>query len=410
MVSQGKKNEFEGRSAALRVTWLGCGANVSLAALKYGAGTLSGSSALIADAAHSLSDMLSDFVTLFVVHYARVPADEDYPYGHGRFEALGSLAVSAVLVGTAGGICWETVSTLLEYWHSGIVENSILDSGYGGLAMAACGISLVTKEMLYHATVNVGRNINSQTLIANAWHHRSDAWSSVAALAGVGGCLVGIPVLDPVSGLLVSGLVAKAGFEIAWDAAQEVTEKVQADDEVIRAVRAAAGETEGILGIHRLRSRKMGPYCLVDLHVHVHPDISVSAGHHVAERLRHRIISSEPHVSEVLVHIEPFARADFLDADIEMRPHPEVEREVRQVLAKVPEIIGVADVIVHYVPMTSSHVMTLGVSHGIHLKVDIICDEEITVREAIAIAQRAKGILQKVEGVTYVDVDLELEV
>jgi len=407
--AQMELSELEGRNAALRVTWWGFGANVGLAGLKYVAGTLACSSALIADAAHSLSDLLTDFVTLFVLHYARVPADEDHPFGHGRFEALGSLAVSAVLIGTAGGIAWDALSTLQTVLAGSGAENAVLASGYGSVALGVCAISLVTKEMLYHASARVGRRINSQTLIANAWHHRSDALSSVACLVGVGGCMVGFPLLDPMAGLVVSGMVAKTGVEIAWEAALEVTERAEADDGLLVAVRAAAATTDGVLSIHGLRARKMGPYSMVYLHVDVDPDISVSAGYHVAERLRHKILTSESNVSEVLVHIQPFARAKYQAADVSMRSHTEVEREVRQVLGSVPEIRGVADVNVGYIPMSSSHVMLRGMSHGIHLKVDIICRQDITVGAANAIASDARGILLKLEGIAYVDVNLDLD-
>lgn len=390
-----EKSENEDRIAALRVTWWGLGANVSLTGLKYGAGILSGSSALIADAAHSLSDLISDFVTLFVVQYARVPADEDHPYGHGRFEALGSLAVSGILIGTAGGAGWNALSTLLECWNSGAVENAILASGYGSVAIFACAASLITKEALYHATARVGRSINSQTLIANAWHHRSDALSSVAALVGVGGCLAGMPLLDPVSGLLVSGLVAKTGVEIGLDSAREVTEMVQEDDDTLERVKRAADATEGVMGVSKMRSRKMGPYSLVDLHVDVAAHITVSAAHHVAERLRHKIISSERHISEVLVHVEPHQEQEI---DVEMSGHDEVERQVRDVLAEVPGIRGVAHVIIHYASM------------GLSIKVDIVCDDDITIREAMLIATNAKRTLEFLPGVYAVDIDLDLDV
>eukprot|EP00440_Ansanella_granifera_P003455 gb/GFBE01003751.1/.p1 GENE.gb/GFBE01003751.1/~~gb/GFBE01003751.1/.p1 ORF type:complete len:290 (+),score=58.30 gb/GFBE01003751.1/:1-870(+) len=285
-------------------------------------------------------------------------------------------------------------SRLLECLNGEAAESILSASGYGGLAVFACLVSLVTKEALYHATVRVGRDIKSQTLIANAWHHRSDALSSVAALAGVAGCLAGMPVLDPLSGLLVSGMVAKAGIEIGWESVLEVAEKVDSDDAVLHAVRKIAAATEGVLGIRRLRSRRMGPYSLVDLHIDVDPHISVSAAHHVAERLRHAIVSSERHVSEVLVHVEPFEHANV---DASIRPHTEVEREVREILATMPQILRVAGINCHYVP-----------AKGIHLNVDIVCDDALSIREVTQIAQEAKLRLQKLKDVFTVDVDLEL--
>lgn len=394
LATQQADQESADRQAALTVTWWGFGSNIGLAVLKYGAGVLSGSTALIADAAHSLSDLVSDFITLFVVHYAHLPPDKCYPYGRGRFETLGSLAVSVLLIGTAGGVGWDAMSVLVGYWSSGIAENMMLESGYGGLAIAACTVSLVTKEVLYHATARVGHKIKSPTLIANAWHHRSDAFSSIAALLGVGGSLAGMPLLDPLSGVLVSGLVAKAGIEIGWESVQEVAEGMDADDETLEAVRTAAAATEGVLGIEKLRARKMGPFSLVDLRIGVDPHITVSAARHVAERLRHKIVTSERHISDVLVHVHPFEQAEF---DTSLRPHTQVEREVRDVLAQVPDVLGVEHVIVHYMP-----------NGGLHLKVDIVCNEESTIKEAKAVARKAKHVLQELKGVTSVDIDLEL--
>merc|ERR1712217_295112 len=174
---------------------------------------MGGNTALIADAAHSLSDLVSDLMTLFVVRS-----------GQRRFEALGSLSVSAIVVGTAGGVGWSAMSDLLDHWNGTVAENMMLASGCGGFAIAACVGSLLIKEALYHVSVRVGHEIKSPTVIANAWHHRSDAFSSVAALIGVGGCLVGMPILDPLSGLVVSGLVAKAGVEIGLDAIKEAVD------------------------------------------------------------------------------------------------------------------------------------------------------------------------------------------
>uniref|UniRef100_A0A7S4VRT5 Cation efflux protein cytoplasmic domain-containing protein n=1 Tax=Alexandrium monilatum TaxID=311494 RepID=A0A7S4VRT5_9DINO len=382
------------RRLALRVTWWGAGTNVSLAAMKWIAGSLTGSTALVADAAHSLSDLLSDIITLFVVDVARVPPDPAHPYGHGRFEAVGSLSVAAVLVATAGGVGWASISVVAGWWRTGAVECALAESGYGGLAVAACVVSLLSKEALYHATIRVGRTVDSQTLVANAWHHRSDALSSVAALVGVGGSMVGMPLLDPAAGLLVSALVAKAGVEIGWEAVAEVTEKAEPGEEVREAVRAIARATAGVVSIDRLRTRKMGPFSLVDLCIEVDPEISVSAAYQVGEHLRHEIHRSQPNVSEVLVTVVPFQRGTVAL----MRPHTEVEREVRALLASVPGIRGVSHVIAHYVP-----------GDGIRLKVDIVCDSSITVRDACGIAGEARSVLEGLHGISSVDVDLELD-
>lgn len=402
------------RAAALKVTWLGAGVNVGLAIVKYGAGTLSGSTALIADAAHSLSDLLSDVVTLLVVEAAWAPPDERHPYGKGRYEAVGSLSVAGVLVCTAGGVGWSSLSVLFDWW-AGQPMVSLADSGYGTAAIAACVVSLAAKEALYHVTVKVGKAARSQTLIANAWHHRSDAFSSVAALIGVAGGCSGMPWLDPASGLVVSALVAKAGFEIGWEAIHEVVEKVDPADESRHAIAAITSETSGVLQMRQLRTRKMGPYSLVDLRVEVDPHLSMSAAHNISTHLESRIQNELDGISEVLVHIVPGVvkckarirqqdetpdiwKAPIKDSDTRLlRPHGQVEKEVRAALKVVPEIRGVSDVITYYLP-----------NQGIKLKVDIVCDEDLTIREALTIGRKAKEILQELPDVLAIDVDLEL--
>eukprot|EP00928_Gymnodinium_smaydae_P070689 TRINITY_DN54475_c0_g1_i1.p1 TRINITY_DN54475_c0_g1~~TRINITY_DN54475_c0_g1_i1.p1 ORF type:complete len:534 (-),score=83.64 TRINITY_DN54475_c0_g1_i1:8-1609(-) len=389
---------FDGRGPAMRVTMLGAATNVGLAVTKYGAGVLTGSSALVADAAHSLSDLLSDVLTLFVVDAARVPPDEDHPYGHGRFEAIGSLTVAAVLVGTGGGVGWSSASVIAEWWTCGELANGLATSGYGAVALAACLASLVAKEALYHATVRVGRQIGSQTLIANAWHHRTDALSSVAALVGVGGGLLGMPLLDPAAGLVVAALVAKAGVDIGLEAVEEVTEKAVIDDEARRAVEVAAQNIDGVVSIDRLRTRKMGPYSCVDVRVLVDPIISVSAARNVAEHLRNEVHRMQSSVSDVLVHVTPYKQLPVVaGSDTLLRPYTELEREVRSALRDVNEIIRVPSVVTHYVP-----------GRGIRLHVMICCDVNVTVHQAQRIAHEARGRLEKVPDVFSIDFALDL--
>jgi len=392
--------DTDSRAAALRVTWWGAGTNVSLAAVKYATGSLTGSTALVADAAHSMSDLLSDVVTLVVVDAARRPPDENHPYGHGRFETLGSLSVAAILVATAGGVGWHALLDIHGWWQTGTLGDTLASSGYGGCAVVACIISLASKEALYHATVQVGREVNSQILIANAWHHRSDALSSVAALVGVGGSLAGIPLLDPVAGLFVSGLVAKVGIEIGYESVCEVTEKVMVDSHTQESVNNSAAETPGVVRIDRLRTRKMGPYFLVDVVAEVDPQISISAAHHVAERLRREIHKSEKDVSEVLVNVVPYKQGGTSMAGATlMRTHDEVENEVRLALTQIPAILDVSDVVTHYEPDV-----------GIRLKVDINCAEDITLQMACQTGREAKKLLSQLPDVISVDVDLDLDV
>jgi cation diffusion facilitator family transporter len=209
---------------AIRITSIGMVLNVTLAIGKAGAGVYSGSAAMIADAGHSFSDLLSDVVTIWAVKLARTPADTNHPYGHGKFEAVGSAVIGGLLIGTGAGLGIHAIEIL----QHGMSDNETMaifnDLGFGMAAAVAVG-SIASKEWLYHATVKVGRETRSKVLEANAWHHRTDALSSVAALGGVMGAYAGFPLLDPLAGLVVAGMVVRTGVEVGLESIQELTDE-----------------------------------------------------------------------------------------------------------------------------------------------------------------------------------------
>ena len=285
---------------ALSVTWLGLIANLLMAIAKGFVGIISHSSALIADAGHSFSDLLSDMVTLWAVRMAGIPKDENHPYGHGKFETVGTFVVALMLVFTGIGVAWHVLNKM----------NSPGVPGTPAIWMAA--IALAVKEALFHLTRMVSRRSGSRILLANAWHHRSDAISSVAALVGIAGANWGIPMMDPIAGVLVAGLIVKTGIDIGYESLRELTDEIP-EEEVISELKKILADVEGVDHYHEMRARRMGPHLLVDLHIEVDSMMSISAAHQVAERVRLRILDKIPAVNEVLVHVD--ADDDFIEVE-----------------------------------------------------------------------------------------------
>ena len=318
-----KKNFNE--SIALRVTLLGLFANFFLAISKGFIGFLSNSSALIADAAHSFSDLLSDGITLWAVKMSNIPKDKNHPYGHGKFETIGTFFVSIMLISTGIGVAWHVFNKIDYPEVPGIIS----------LWMA--GLAIVIKEILFHITRIVSKKTSSKILLANAWHHRSDSISSIAALIGIGGSQLGIPLMDPLAGVLVAGIIVKTGINIGYESIKELTDET-VEEEIIRKLSKIMDGIEGVEHYHEMRARKMGPHLLVDLHIQVNNMISISSAHQIAERVRLTILNMLPSVNEVLVHVD--AEDDFLeenevhipiDVDL-MRPQEKIENDVKKVL------------------------------------------------------------------------------
>jgi cation diffusion facilitator family transporter len=279
-------SQAESSRAADGVTWAGIVVNILLASFKFFAGIYGHSAAMVADAGHSLSDLMSDGVTLWAVRMSRLPPDADHPYGHGRFEALGALIVSGMLLMAGYGIgnhSWETLGRALAAMSSSTGEVSAMLPTK--ITMVAALVSIILKEALYRVTAAVGMKYNSQVLIANAWHHRSDAISSVVALLAIVGARVGLPILDPIAGLLVAGMVSLTGLQVCQDSVRQLTDTMDYDiqDQVFDALTEGGG-VEGVLGFDSIRARQMGPQTLVDLTIQCDYTISASAAQKVRRR------------------------------------------------------------------------------------------------------------------------------
>ncbi len=269
--------------------------NLALSILKLIGGIMGHSQALIADALHSVSDLATDVLVIIATKLGHNEADEDHPYGHTRFETVASLVLSLLLVAFAIGIIADAVGRLFD-------PSSLLVPQPMALVIAA--ISILANEGLFQYSIRVAKKWRSTLLKANAWHHRSDAWSSIIVLLGIAGSMAGLTYLDAVGAILVAVMIAKVGWDIGWPSIRELVD-TGVEPAELATIRTTINEVEGVEALHLLRTRRMGENVLIDVHIVVAPKVSVSEGHQIAERVRHHVIQSMDEVTDVTVHIDP---------------------------------------------------------------------------------------------------------
>jgi len=280
----------------IKVTWAGMGINVILSLLKLSAGIVGHSQALIADAVHSLSDITTDIAVLFGVKYWSAPPDKDHPYGHGKIETFITFFIGIILAAAALGIGYEALATMKDS-H---------DVRPGVFAFLGALVSIVLKEAAYRWTAAAARKVNSSALMANAWHHRTDALSSIPVAIAVMVAII-FPewsFLDHVGAFAVSLFILHAAYKILKPAFLDLTD-AGVSYEIYDKFKHQCSEVSGVRTVHAIRSRRSGSGILVDLHVLVDPDISVKAGHDIAENVKKHLISNNPDIIDVVVHVEP---------------------------------------------------------------------------------------------------------
>ncbi len=282
-------------AAATRSTWVSVGVNLLLTLIQVIVGILAKSQGLVADGIHSLSDLVADFVVLFAGHHARKDADEDHPYGHHRFETAASLVLGALLLAVGIGMLWSAFRKL---------EAPELVQQVHVLALWVAGGALIAKELLFRYMLSVAKRLKSSMLVANAWHARSDAASSLVVGIGIVGNLAGYPILDPIAALIVGFMVTKMGWGFSWDALHDLMDR-SADEQEIGAIRQTLLDTPGVQQVHDLRTRKMGDMIVVDAHIEVDATLSLEAGHDIAVEARQRVLHRH-RVLNVMTHIDPW--------------------------------------------------------------------------------------------------------
>ncbi len=278
-----------------RSTWVSVVVNIILTLVQIVAGFFAHSQSLIADGMHSLSDLVCDFMVLVASYHSKNPADEGHPYGHGRVETAASFGLGAILAATGGAIMVAAAMKLQNIEHLPPVAP---------LALWVAGIALMAKEGLFRYMLRVGEQLRSPMLIANAWHARSDAASSLVVAVGIGGNLLGFVYADSLAAIVVGFMIVRMGIVFAWDAFQELIDAGLSIEEV-DSIRQTLIDTSGVVNLHELRTRRMAHRALVDAHILVDPRISVSEGHSIAEHARGRVLKSHPEVVDVLVHTDP---------------------------------------------------------------------------------------------------------
>ncbi|SCK50967.1 cation diffusion facilitator family transporter [Variovorax sp. HW608] len=290
----------ERASAASRSTWVSVGVNLLLTFTQVTVGLFSKSQGLVADGIHSLSDLVADFVVLFASHHSKKEADEDHPYGHQRFETAASLALGLLLLAVGVGMLWSAIRKLEE--PETVPQVHIV-------ALWVAGGALVAKELLFRYMLAVAKRVKSSMLVANAWHARSDAASSLVVGIGIIGNLAGYPILDPIAALIVGFMVSRMGWGFGWDALHDLMDR-SVDDEEVEAIRRTLTETDGVRNVHDVRTRKMGDMIVVDAHLEVDATISVEEGHDIAVEARQRVLQRH-RVLNLMTHVDPWRRPDL---------------------------------------------------------------------------------------------------
>jgi len=433
------------------VTWLGLYWNLALAAAKGGVGLFSGSMALLADAVHSGSDVCGDIVALAAVTISKRPADEEHPFGYGAYETLASLTVAMLMLGGGISTGYESFQELLQVSES---ESTMLKNIPSAFAVIAG--SMVVKEWLYQKTVRIGKETRSPVLVANAWHHRTDALSSLMSLVGVGGVYFGMFFLDPVAGLLVSGMVLKAGVDVGWDACQDLVDRRRKKDlEVIEGVHAIAQKLStrpdsAVIDVHNVRVRRLGHYMLLDLHLRVASRLSVSGGYVESNRFKRHIYRAFPQVNEVMIHVQahpsqmvasqvgqqppeindpevlrksisfqhnspvfsvnpeqPAKRVQRKPRQFQktVRSHFEIERDVKAAVERASQKDSVIRSFSH------CQVYYEAPNHlkpQVFVEVNLKMDKDVTMKRAEEAAMVARGCIMQIKDVTAVDLHVEL--
>ena len=290
----------ERSAAASRSTWISVVVNMLLTITQILVGLFSKSQGLIADGIHSLSDLIADFVVLFAGHHSQKGADVDHPYGHQRFETAASMVLGILLLVVGLGMLWSAFRKL---------EAPETVPQVHAIALWVAGAALTAKELLFRYMLAVAKRVKSSMLVANAWHARSDAASSLVVGIGIIGNLSGYPILDPIAALIVGFMVARMGWGFTWDALHDLMDR-SADEEEVAAIRQTLTQTPGVISVHDVRTRKMGDMIVVDAHIEVESSLTVEAGHDIAVEARSRVLQRH-RVLNLMTHVDPWQKPDL---------------------------------------------------------------------------------------------------
>ncbi|AUT58256.1 cation diffusion facilitator family transporter [Paraburkholderia terrae] len=334
MPSNPTAQSAEKRRVARKTTFVSIGLNTVLMSVQIVVGVIAHSQALVADGVHSLADLISDFVVLVANRHSGAEPDADHNYGHSRYETVASLFLGGLLIAVGGGMLWRAGERLTDLDNIPAVHLS---------ALVVAIVVLLSKEALFRYMLREAQRVRSAMLIANAWHARSDAASSLVVALGIVGSIAGVRLLDPVAAAVVGFMVARMGWTFGWDALQDLSDRAL-DESDTADLRARILSTPGVRDVHELRTRKMGDFALVDAHILVDPMISVSEGHYIAETARARVLSDN-RVLDALIHVDPENDA-IARPPVNLLPRAKIATEVESALAA--QGLKAASVNLHY--------------------------------------------------------------
>ncbi len=284
-----------------QITVIGAVVNIFLTIIKIVVGIVGRSAAMVADGVHSLSDLLSDIIVLVFSHISSKAKDKGHAFGHGKFETLATLIVSVMLVAVGGAFMADGVRSIIDAANGATIPVP------GQIALWAAIISIVAKEILYQATVKVGKKVDSPVVIANAWHHRSDAFSSIGALIGIGGAIIlgeKWAILDPIASCAISIFIIVVAVKMAMPSLAELLESSLPED-VEKEIVATALSVDGVEDMHELKTRRNGISVIIDAHMVVNPNISVVQAHNIATGVEKALRAKYGSETQINIHIEP---------------------------------------------------------------------------------------------------------
>ncbi|MCW8910412.1 MAG: cation diffusion facilitator family transporter [Gammaproteobacteria bacterium] len=330
---------LEQRKKAMdKATWWGIIVNLVLAIGKLIIGFLGHSQALVADGLHSLSDLISDGLVLLATHHASADADEDHPYGHARYETVATIALGVLLIAVGIGISIDAIHRIINPEHLLIPST---------LTLWIAGLSIVSKEALYQYTAFIARKIKSKLLHANAWHHRTDAISSIVVFIGITGAILGWPMLDSIAAVVVAVMIIYIGWELSHHSIKELVDTAL-DPDTVDAIKEHILNVDGVLECHMLRTRRMSHNALVDVHILVDSKLSVSEGHQISEAVEYSLISNFDDINDVTVHIDPEDDENSPNSCKDLPLRTEIIHQLKQLWADIPETDQITEITLHY--------------------------------------------------------------
>ncbi len=294
----------KGREQQIRsITLWGAAVNIVLTVCKIAAGIFGRSSAMIADGIHSLSDLLSDFVVIAFTHISSKEKDRDHSFGHGKFETLATLIVSIILIIVGAELMHDGGKKIIGIFKGIPVPRP------GYIALLAATVSIAAKEILYQLTIKVGKKTRSSAVMANAWHHRSDAFSSIGSLIGIGGAIVlgdKWTILDPLTSCIISIAIIVVAIKMATPCLAELLDAALPED-IENEIIATASSVPGVIDVHDLKTRRNGMSIIVDAHILVDPTISIVQAHDIATEVEEALYSKYGKDTQISIHMEPAA-------------------------------------------------------------------------------------------------------